>query len=150
MRTVNSLRWSLATGAPPIVPSAAGVFCAWMASETSAGVRLNSGEFGRVEPDAQRIVERTEQRGLADAVDARQRVEHVDRRVIAEKQLIVGAFRRIERQHLQQRRRFLADRQALQLTPPAAIAAGRASRGSATLTVSMSGLVPSAKVTLSV
>ena len=40
--TVNSLRWSLATGAPPIVPSAAGVFCALMAAATSAGVRLNA------------------------------------------------------------------------------------------------------------
>ena len=36
------LRWSLATGAPPIVPSAAGVFCDLIAVATSAGVRLNA------------------------------------------------------------------------------------------------------------
>ena len=65
-----------------------------------------------IEPDPQRIIERPEQRDLADAFDPRQRVDDVDGRVVAQIDGVVGVLRRIDIDDLQQRGGFLADRQA--------------------------------------
>ncbi len=75
--------------------------------------QIELGQPIRVEPDAQGIVERPEQRCLPDAFDARQWIDDVDRRVIAQVNGIVGAVRRIEVDHLQQRGGFLADGEAV-------------------------------------
>ena len=70
------------------------------------------GEAIGVEPDAQRIVERTEQGCLADAFDPRQRIDDVDGRVVAEVDGIVGVVGGVDVDHLQQRGGLLADGEA--------------------------------------
>ena len=53
-------------------------------------------EFGqplRIEPDAQRIIQRTEQHDLTDALDPRQRVNDVDDRIIAQIDGVIGVLR---------------------------------------------------------
>ena len=74
--------------------------------------QVELGQPVRIEPDPQRIIERPEQRDLADAVDPRQRVDDVDGRVIAQIDGVVGVLRRVDIDDLKQRRGFLADRQA--------------------------------------
>ena len=74
--------------------------------------QIELGQPVGIEPDPQRIVERPEQRDLADAFDPRQRVDDVDGRVIAQIDGVVGVLRRIDIDDLQQRRGFLADGQA--------------------------------------
>src|SRR5262249_36933350 len=75
--------------------------------------QIELGQAVRVEPDAQRIVERPEQRCLPNTFDARQWIYDVDRRVVAQINGIVGALRRIEVDDLQQRGGFLADGEAV-------------------------------------
>jgi hypothetical protein len=73
-------------------------------------------EFGQpvgIEPDPQRIVERSEESCLADAIDPRQRVDDVDGRIVAQINRIVGALRRIDVDDLQKGGEFLADAQAI-------------------------------------
>ena len=82
----------------------------------------------RVEPNAQGIIERPEQARLADAIDPRQGVDDVDRRVIGEVERVVAALRRIDLQHLEKRGRFLANARALDASPRPGAAAQRALR----------------------
>ena len=112
--------------------------------------QIELGQPVGVEPDPQRIIERPEQRDLADALDPRQRVDDVDGRVIAQIDGVVGVLRRIDIDDLKQRRRFLADASGRHATPRRAVAAVARLARFCTLTVLMSGSVPSAKVTLSV
>jgi len=64
-----------------------------------------------IEPNPQRIIERSEQGDLADALDPRQRVDHIDGRVIAQINGVEGVFRRINIDDLKQGRGFLTDRE---------------------------------------
>ena len=66
-----------------------------------------------VDPDPHAVVERTEQVGVADAGHALDVVEDVDGGVVAQEQRVVAAVRRVDRQHLQDRRRLLLDGDAL-------------------------------------
>ena len=74
--------------------------------------QIELGQPVRIEPDARRIVERSEQRRLPDAFDPCQRVDEVDRRIVAQVNGIVGIVRGVEAYHLQQGGGFLADGQA--------------------------------------
>ena len=65
-----------------------------------------------VEPDAQRIVERAEQRDLSDAFDPRHRVDDVDGRIVAEINRVVGVLRRVDGDDLEEGGGFLADGEA--------------------------------------
>ena len=71
---------------------------------TSFGREVERGQLVGVEPDPHRIVERPEQGRLADAADARQGVDDVDRRVVAEIERVIAALGRIELDDLEQRR----------------------------------------------
>ena len=84
-----------------------------------------------IEPDPQRIIERSEQRDLADAFDPRQRIDDIDGRVIAQIDGIVGVLRRVDVDDLKQGGGFLADRQAGARHLLRAAAAWRGWRGSA-------------------
>ena len=88
--------------------------------------QIERGQPIRIEPDPQRIIQRSEQHDLADAFDARQRVDDVDGRVIAEIHRVVGVLRRVDIDDLQQRRRFLAARRDPSAGPHSAAAAARA------------------------
>src|ERR1700730_8918830 len=78
--------WRSGVGDDPIRPSAAWMFWLCTAAITSAGARPKAGEAWGVEPQPQRIVERAEQACLADAADARQRIDDVDRGIVVEEQ----------------------------------------------------------------
>ncbi len=66
-----------------------------------------------VEPDPHAVVQGGEQLRLADARHAGDRVENVDRHVIVEEERVAGLVRRVELDHLKDRRGALADRQSL-------------------------------------
>ena len=69
----------------------------------------------RIHPDAHRIGAGAEHLDAADAWQAREHVDQVDRRVIAQIQAVVLAVRRIERDDLQDGGVFLLDADALRL-----------------------------------
>ena len=58
----------------------------------------------RLQPDAHRVVARAEHLHVADARNAPQLVDDVDRGVVRDEQIVVAAVRRIERDHLQEAR----------------------------------------------
>ncbi len=66
----------------------------------------------RIEPYAHGIVESAHQIGLADAGDARQRVHHVDLRVVRQEQAVMRAVRRIDAGDHQEVRLLGADADA--------------------------------------
>ena len=105
--------WSCETGAAPIRPTGGLHVLRLDGVATSLGVDAVVGELARVEPDPHRVVERAEQRRVADAVDPLQHVDDVDRGIVGQIQRVVGAVRRIECQNLEQGRGDLLDRQAL-------------------------------------
>ena len=57
------------------------------------GRQIEFGQPLRIEPDAQRIIQRTEQHDLTDALYARQRVNDVDDRIIAQIDGVIGILR---------------------------------------------------------
>jgi hypothetical protein len=65
------------------------------------------GERVRVEPDPHRVLERAQQRGVAHARHALERVDDVDRRVVAKIERVERFVRRIELDDLQQAGGFL-------------------------------------------
>ena len=74
--------------------------------------QIELGQPLRVEPDSQRIVERSEKVDLAHAIDPRQRVDDVDCRVVAKINGVIGVFRRVDVDDLQQGSGLFADGQA--------------------------------------
>ena len=60
---------------------------------TSPVVRLQLREPLGVEPDAHAVLAQPEERDVADAVDAREHVAHLDERVVADVELVVAAGR---------------------------------------------------------
>ena len=123
-------------------PTGACTFCAWIACDHVGRREVEAGQPLGIEPDAHRVVEPAEQQRLADARHARQLVEHVDGGVVGDEQ----------RRHACRSRcrdcmncRIAAER--LRTVRPWSCTSG-GSCGSAgctrllTLTVSMSGLVP--------
>ena len=66
-----------------------------------------------IEPHPHAVVGRGQQRHVADAADALERIDDVDGRVVAQKKLIVAAVRRRQGNDLQDRRRLLLDLDAL-------------------------------------
>ena len=68
-----------------------------------------------VEPDAHGVVELAEQQGLADARDAGQLIENVQRRIAGDEDRRELSVIAVEIEELQDRRRSLDDRQPLQL-----------------------------------
>src|SRR4029077_213724 len=68
-----------------------------------------------VEPDAHRIVERTEDARLPDPGHSREHVDDVDDRVVGNKERILLTVLAVEGPELQDRRRFLLNCEALQL-----------------------------------
>ncbi len=69
----------------------------------------------RIHPDAHRIGAGAEHLDAADAGQARQSVDQVDRRVIAQEKAVIFAFGRFQRDDLQNRGVFLLDADALRL-----------------------------------
>ena len=84
-------------GCWPIAPVATGLFCSRTAAATSLDVRLRDRQLMRIEPNAHAVIALAEQKDVADAVDARQLVLHLQDGVIAEVELVVAARRRRER-----------------------------------------------------
>jgi hypothetical protein len=80
-----------------------------------AGGQVEPGELVGADPGAHRIVLRTPQCGVAHARRALDLVEHVDGDVIRQVELVVRVLGRVERDHAEQRRRLLLDRDALAL-----------------------------------
>ncbi|CAB3753801.1 hypothetical protein BPA30113_05478 [Burkholderia paludis] len=66
----------------------------------------------RIEPDAHRVVARSPQLHLADALDPRQAILHVDQRVVAQVGHVVAVVRRDQVDHHRQRRRAFHRRDA--------------------------------------
>ena len=77
-----------------------------------ASGQIADGELLGVEPDAHRVVARAEDGDVADAVDARQHVLHVQRRVVRDVELVARVVGRIEMDHQHQVRRLLGHRDA--------------------------------------
>ena len=77
-----------------------------------AGGQIADGELFRIEPDAHRVVARTEDGDVADAVDARQHVLHVQGGVVGDVELVARVVGRIEMDHQHQVRRLLGHRDA--------------------------------------
>ena len=64
-----------------------------------AGRHVARGGFLRVDPDAHRVVTRSECRHISDTLDARKLVLHLQKGVVAEVKFIPGAVRRDEMRH---------------------------------------------------
>ena len=79
------------------------------------GRQLERGQSLSVEPDPHRVVERTEEIGVADSRHALDGVENVDGRVVREKEQITGLIGRVEAHHLQEGGRLLLGDHALPL-----------------------------------
>ena len=73
-----------------MTPEATWMFCSRSACTTSLVVRLRVREPLRIEPDAHAVLAQAEEGDVADAVDARQRVAHLDERVVADVELVVA------------------------------------------------------------
>ena len=123
------------------------MFCACSACVTSFAVMLERLQPVRIEPDPHRVVAAAEHRDRADAVDARERVLDLERRVIRDEQRVarlVGRDR--DARPSSGRARTLST-----VTPILRTSAG--SRGCAmptrfcTCTCAISRLVPMSKVT---
>jgi len=114
---------------------------------TSAGVSCRLSSRWGVEPDAHRVIERAEQARLADPGCAGQYVEHIDDRVVGNKQRILLAALAVEHDELQDCRRFLLDRQPLQLDFLRKLGQGGL-HPVLTALVLMSGSLPSTKLTV--
>ncbi len=78
-----------------------------------AGDELVLRDLVGTQPNAHRIVGRTEQRGIANSGRALQLVDDIDERVVGNVERVVPAVRRRHRQHLQERGRPLGDGDAL-------------------------------------
>ena len=94
---VVRLSWnsgSSVIGCAPIRPIAAWTFCALQRRDDVAGRDAEAGQPVDVEDDAHRVVERAEQRGVADARHPLQRVEHVDRGVVGQEEPVMRPGRR--------------------------------------------------------
>ena len=77
--------------------------------------QIEAGQALRVEPDPHRIVQLGEQRGLADARRARNRIQHVDDGVVGDEKRILRAVVAVEHDELQHGRGFLLHDEALRL-----------------------------------
>ena len=60
-----------------------------------AGIEIVGGHLVRIEPDAHRVVAGAEQLHVAHAGQARQRILHMQRRVVREVEIVARAVRRM-------------------------------------------------------
>ena len=95
-----------------MTPDATWMFCSRSAASTSPGVERQMREPLGVEPDAHAVLAQSERRDVADAVDAGQRVAHLNQRVVADVELIEALVRRDQVDDHQQVGRRLERRHA--------------------------------------
>ena len=103
----------MAIGACPTLPAANCAFCSLTARITSRRRHLELRQAIRQEPDPHRVVLGAEDLHVGRARQPLQLVEHVQRDVVRDEQIVVAAVGRVERDHLQERRAAALDRHAL-------------------------------------
>ena len=100
--------WPLGTGSPPIWPAGLTLFCACSAWNDLRDSDLQLGELIGIHPAAHGVLAGAEDVDLGHAGDAGEFVDQIDVCVIGEKDVVVAALGRIERdQHEGRRERFL-------------------------------------------
>ena len=77
-----------------MMPAATCTFCSWIAWHDVLRGQSARGELVRIEPDAHRVFARAEDVDVADAVDAREFVAHLEERVVAGEERIERAVGR--------------------------------------------------------
>ncbi len=107
--------WSFGAGGMPTWPAVTSWLCWRTALMTSFGSSPQRIELVGVEPDAHGVTAGAEDGDVADARQAGEIVDEIDRRVIAHEQAVILPVRRIERHDLQDRGVLFLDGDALRL-----------------------------------
>ena len=144
-RTASAAR--AGTGGTPRPPAGATTFCSLTTRGNVGGGHAQPRHLVRVEPDAHAVVARAEDAHQADAGNARERVLHIQQRVVAEEDGVVAALGRGERDHLEKIGGRLRTVMPWRITSAGSWLCATATRF-CTSTAAMSWLVPTSKVTV--
>ena len=101
--------WPAGTGCWPIWPAATCRFCWLMAATTSVGVQVERRQLVGVEPGPHAVVALAEVGDAGHAGQPGQLVPDLDRRVVAQEDVVVAAVRRDQVDDHQRVRRHLLD-----------------------------------------